>query len=72
MENENRAYYYRLDIYRFIFTIFVVILHFETLYPSLPKIQHLSKSLYRSVDFFFMLSGFLLYKSFKNQHYSNA
>lgn len=72
MENENKAYYYRLDIYRFIFTIFVVILHFETLYPSLPKIQHLSKSLYRSVDFFFMLSGFLLYKSFKNQHYSNA
>ena len=71
-ENENKAYYYRLDIYRLIFTIFVVILHFETFYISIPKLYHLSRSLYRAVDFFFLLSGFLLYRSFRNQHYTSA
>ena len=72
MENENKAYYYRLDIYRLIFTIFVVTLHFETFYISVPKLYHLSRSLYRAVDFFFLLSGFLLYRSFRNQHYASA
>ena len=71
-EKKSTAYYYRLDIYRFIFTILVVILHFETLYPSLPQLHHLSRSFYRSVDFFFLLSGFLLFKSFRNGHYKNA
>ncbi|MBO4437890.1 MAG: acyltransferase [Spirochaetaceae bacterium] len=72
MENENKAYYYRLDIYRLIFTIFVVTLHFEHFYKTLPKIYHLSCSLYRAVDFFFLLSGFLLYKSFRSQRYTNS
>lgn len=72
MENQKEAYYYRLDDYRFIFTILVVVLHFETLYPSLPQLHHLSRSFYRSVDFFFLLSGFLLFRSFRNGHYKNA
>ena len=67
-----KNYYYRLDIYRFIFTIFVVILHFETFYRTLPKWYHLTRSFYRAVDFFFLLSGFLLYRSFRSQHYTNA
>ena len=71
-ENKSTAYYYRLDIYRLIFTIFVVTLHFETLYPSLPQLHHLSRSFYRSVDFFFLLSGFLLFRSFHNRHFKNA
>lgn len=72
MVNRKEIYYYRLDAYRFIFTILVVILHFETLYPSLPQLHHLSRSFYRSVDFFFLLSGFLLFRSFSNLHYKNA
>ena len=72
MEKSRNNYYFRLDIYRFIFTIFVVILHFETFYKTLPKWYHLTRSMYRAVDFFFLLSGFLLYKSFNNQHYTNA
>ena len=72
MENNKSSYYYRLDIYRFIFTVFVVVLHFEQLYRTLPQLYHLSRSLYRSVDFFFLLGGFLLFRSFKNQHYANA
>lgn len=72
MENENKTYYYRLDIYRLIFTIFVVTIHFEQFYRTLPILYHLSRSLYRAVDFFFLLSGFLLYKSFCAKHYANA
>ena len=72
MENNKSSYYYRLDIYRFIFTVFVVVLHFEQLYRTQPQLYHLSRSLYRSVDFFFLLGGFLLFRSFKNQHYANA
>ena len=71
-ENKSTAYYYRLDIYRLIFTIFVVTIHFETFYRTLPSIYHLSRGLYRSVDFFFLLSGFLLYKSFCSNRYKNA
>ncbi|MBO7484651.1 MAG: acyltransferase family protein [Spirochaetaceae bacterium] len=72
MEKSPKNYYFRLDIYRFIFTIFVVIVHFETYYRTLPNWYHLTRSLYRAVDFFFLLSGFLLYKSFITQHYTNA
>lgn len=72
MEKSPKKYYFRLDIYRLIFTIFVVILHFETYYRTLPKWYHLTRSLYRAVDFFFLLSGFLLYKSFITQHYTNT
>ncbi len=71
-EKKSTAYYYRLDIYRFIFTILVVILHFETFYKTFPKLYHLSRGFYRSVDFFFLLSGFLLYKSFRSNRYKNA
>ena len=67
---ENKVYYPRIDLYRFVFTIFVVILHFECFYPTTPKDNIFA--LYRSVDFFFLLSGFLLFKSFKNQKYQNA
>lgn len=72
MENQKEAYYYRLDAYRFIFTILVVVLHFETFYKTIPMLYHLSRGFYRSVDFFFLLSGFLLYKSFRGCRYKNA
>lgn len=72
IERTTNNYFFRLDIYRFVFTIFVVILHFETYYRTLPKWYHLTRSFYRAVDFFFLLSGFLLYKSFITQHYTNA
>ncbi len=67
---EKKAYYPRIDFYRFVFTIFVVILHFECFYKTKP-IDNVF-ALYRSVDFFFLLSGFLLAKSFKKQKYQNA
>ena len=65
-----KTYYPRIDLYRFVFTVFVVILHFECFYPTKPKDNIFA--LYRSVDFFFLLSGLLLAKSFKNQKYQNA
>lgn len=67
---EKKAYYPRIDFYRFVFTIFVVILHFECFYKTKPFDNVFA--LYRSVDFFFLLSGFLLAKSFKKQKYQNA
>ena len=67
---ESKTYYPRIDLYRFVFTVFVVILHFECFYPTKPKDNIFA--LYRSVDFFFLLSGFLLFKSLKNQKYMNA
>ena len=67
---EAKTYYPRIDLYRFVFTVFVVILHFECFYPTKPKDNIFA--LYRSVDFFFLLSGFLLFKSLKNQKYRNA
>ncbi|NLK47082.1 MAG: acyltransferase [Treponema sp.] len=71
MRNNNQSnYFHRIDLYRFIFTIFVVILHFECFYPTKPK-EYIF-SLYRSVDFFFVLSGFLLYRTFKTKRYTTS
>ncbi len=67
---EKKDYYPRIEFYRFVFTIFVVIMHFECFYRT--KLVDNVFALYRSVDFFFLLSGLLLAKSFKKQKYQNA
>ena len=58
-----------IDVYRVIFTLYVTLLHFEMfMYPD-------SKTFaggYLAVDFFFILSGFLVYKSWKSGKYSDA
>ena len=66
---ESKKYFYRIDILRLIFCLCVVILHFETFYPILPvKV----KGFGRAVDFFFILSGFLLMYSFKAKRYKSG
>ena len=40
-------------------------------YPT-TRFSHYAKSLYRSVDFFFLLSGFLLFRSFSTRRSENA
>ncbi|MCQ2593828.1 MAG: acyltransferase [Treponemataceae bacterium] len=67
---ENKKYFYRIDILRLIFCLCVVVLHFETFYPIFPGKG--IKGFGRAVDFFFILSGFLLMYSFKARRYQSG
>ena len=61
---------YMIDIYRVLFTIMICLMHFETeLFPSEKSIF---EGGYLGVEYFFVLSGYLLCKAYESKKYENA
>ena len=56
-----------IDLCKFLLTITVVLMHFESSFFNSPA--KVFECGYLAVDFFFVLSGFLLYRSFKSGKY---
>lgn len=62
--------YLIVDIYRLCFTILVCFMHFESTYFSAE--HRFFEGGYLAVDFFFVLSGYLLFKTFESKKYESA
>lgn len=63
-QDNDKNYCHMIDIYRFFFIACIALMHFETRYFPLDKC--LFKGAYLGVEFFFVLSGYLFYKSFNS------
>lgn len=59
-----------IDIYRCLFTIGVCLMHFESAYFNSER--RVFEGCYLAVEFFFVLSGYLLCKAVKSGKYENA
>ena len=66
----TRTYNYFIDVYRFVFTIIIMLMHFESTFFFSEK--RFFEGGYLGVEFFFILSGFLLYRAYKSDKYSSA
>lgn len=51
----------RIDFWRIIFTYMIVVFHFDTTFPYIQKLG-LTPGWYIAVEFFFIVSGYLLYQ----------
>lgn len=68
MKTENSSC--MIDIYRLLFTIGICLMHFETAY--FYSENRIFEGCYLGVEFFFVLSGYLLAKTFESKKYKNA
>lgn len=70
IQKEQKNYSYMVDIYKFLLTIGVCLMHYEGLYFGADNMVF--EGFYLAVDFFFVLSGFLLYRSLQSKKYAGA
>lgn len=70
MEKKDYNNCYMIDIYRFIFTLAVCLMHFESAF--FHSENRIFEGSYLAVEFFFILSGYLLAKEFESKKYENA
>ena len=71
MKKVNKSSHSNLiDLCKLLFTFSVVLMHFESSYFTSPA--KIFECGYLAVDFFFVLSGYLLYRSYKSGKYDNA
>lgn len=68
--NGPKSYSYAIDIYKFLLTVGVCLMHYEGIYFSSDNRRF--DGFYLAVDFFFVLSGFFLYKSVTTPKYDSA
>ena len=68
--NGEKNYSYAIDIYKFLFTVGVCLMHYEGIY--FLSENRMFEGFYLAVDFFFVLSGFFLYRSIKSSKYESA
>lgn len=67
---QSNRHCHMIDVCKLLLTIEVALMHFETAFFNKPK--RIFEGGYLAVDFFFVLSGFLLYRSYESGKYRNA
>lgn len=66
----NKTYSWQIDIYRILLIVGVCLMHFEGQY--FDSDHRIFEGMYLAVDFFFILSGYLLYRTYQSKKYENA
>ncbi|MBR0129723.1 MAG: acyltransferase family protein [Firmicutes bacterium] len=59
-----------MDMCRLFFAVLVPLVHFESIY--FPKTRRIFEGGYLAAEFYFILAGYLLYRSFRSGRYKNA
>lgn len=60
-----------IKLWRIIFTYMILIYHFDNAFPFSAEME-LTAGWYIAVEFFFIVSGYLLYRTYKNGRYESA